>query len=254
MPITAYPQVNQVLNSLLSDFQRILRDDLVGVYLFGSLMAGDFDESISDIDLLVALVHTLDDNTFHALDHMHEQTVQQFPQWNGRIEIAYVSAPALKICSTEPYKIGTISPGEPFHIIDSSEGWLMNWYLVQETGQTLFGKPKTDVIELISKAEYIQVVKEHTLLWHEWLKDAKDKSFLSYAVLTICRGVYTVKHKHPASKIVASAWAKNTYPQWETLIDNALKWRYNPTIDDLTPDEVKPQVEALLVFMTDVLT
>ena len=247
-----YPQVNQLINTLLSDLQIILGDDLVGVYLFGSLMTGDFDESISDIDLLVAITNRLNEDLFHALDGMHKRTVLQFPQWKGRIEIAYISESALKTFRTEPYKIGIISPGEAFHIIDSSEGWLMNWYLVRETGQTLFGKPKTEIIDPIKKADYIQVVKAHTLL-RDWFKEEQDKSFLSYAVLTLCRGIYTVKHQQPASKIKASAWAISSYPQWTTLIENALKWRHNPNIDDLTADDIQPQVEALQAFMIDTL-
>lgn len=219
--------------------------------MFGSLMTGDFDETISDIDLLVAVTNPLDQTSFDALDKMHQHIIQQFPQWEGRLELAYVSTHALKTFRTEPYKIGIISPGEPFHIIDSSEGWLMNWYLVRETGKTLLGKPKTEVIDPITKAEYIQVVKAHTLAWREYLKDKPDKSFLSYAVLTLSRGFYTVVHQNPASKVKAATWAKTTYPQWTTLIENALKWRHDPTADNLTPDDIHPQIEAYLAFVLE---
>jgi predicted nucleotidyltransferase len=249
MQPTPYTHVNNVLNRLLSELQMVLKDKLVGIYLFGSLVAGDFDETISDIDLLVSITHELDQESFDALDKMYLRVTQQYPQWDNRIELAYVSEHALKTFRTESYKIGIVSPGEPFHIIDSSDGWLMNWYLARETGQTLFGQPKEEVISPITKEEYIQTVKTHTIAWREYLKGIDEKPGLSYAVLTLCRGFYTLIHQHPASKVKASTWVKTTYPQWETLIENALKWRHDTTVDDLTPEEIHPTVQEFMEFV-----
>jgi len=49
--VTQYSAVNIVLDVLLKRIQDIIGDRLVGVYLYGSFVAGDFDEKISDIDL-----------------------------------------------------------------------------------------------------------------------------------------------------------------------------------------------------------
>ena len=55
MKQTEYPEVNKVLDKLLINIKDILIDKLVGLYLYGSLVWGDFDESVSDIDLLAAV-------------------------------------------------------------------------------------------------------------------------------------------------------------------------------------------------------
>lgn len=51
---TKYAGVNNVLNFLMDQIKVILTDKLCGIYLFGSLASGDFEENISDIDLMVA--------------------------------------------------------------------------------------------------------------------------------------------------------------------------------------------------------
>ncbi|GAC1422991.1 MAG: hypothetical protein NVS4B1_20310 [Ktedonobacteraceae bacterium] len=49
---TSYADINELLALLLSGMQSILSEKLVGVYLYGSLVTGDFDAETSDIDLL----------------------------------------------------------------------------------------------------------------------------------------------------------------------------------------------------------
>ena len=45
-------EVNALIGELLTGIRGVLGDRLVGLYLYGSLVAGDFDKDISDIDLL----------------------------------------------------------------------------------------------------------------------------------------------------------------------------------------------------------
>ena len=52
MHITPYPDIDALLSRLLDQMQRILDKKLAGLYLYGSLVTGDFDRESSDIDLL----------------------------------------------------------------------------------------------------------------------------------------------------------------------------------------------------------
>ena len=54
---TPYPEANRVLSALWAGAQGILGDELVGVYLYGSLASGEFDPRTSDVDLLVEFSH-----------------------------------------------------------------------------------------------------------------------------------------------------------------------------------------------------
>src|SRR6476469_6699622 len=68
---TPYPDVNEILAMLLSNVRETLQDQLVGMYLFGSLANGDFDE-LSDIDVLVATNTVISKHQFIALKQMHK--------------------------------------------------------------------------------------------------------------------------------------------------------------------------------------
>lgn len=251
MTPTDHEQVNGVLNHLLDQTRIILGERLVGLYLYGSLVTGDFDLDISDIDLLAALTSNLTPAEFDVLDAMHKTTAAQFPEWDNRIEIAYLSLHALKTFKTERSNIGIISPGEPFHIIDAGIDWLMNWYMVQSIGKTLYGVPPQTIIAPTSQAEFVTAVKTHALAWREYIKGVDDsRPYQSYAILTLCRAWYTVTHGAQVSKRKAAEWAAEQLPEEAALIRDALAWRAayrDQNVDPaVTLDETRRFVLAMI--------
>ncbi len=171
MQATPYANVNEILELLLARHQSILGTKLVGFYLYGSLVIGDFDPDISDIDLVAALSSDIDGSEFAALQKMHADFAQQHRAWDGRIEVCYISMAALNTVRSRTSTIANISPGEPFHMRESSREWLSDWYLVRERGVTLFGPPPQEIIEPISKEEFMQTIKAHARGWGEWIND-----------------------------------------------------------------------------------
>jgi hypothetical protein len=118
-----------------------------------------------------------------------------------------------------------ISPGEPFHFKEAGKDRLINWYMVQEQGRTLFGPAPTTLIDPISEQEFIQTVKEHVASWAEWIYDARARPSQAYAILTMCRALYACRHGVQVSKRKAAEWAARELPEWSELIANALLWR-----------------------------
>src|SRR5689334_18419057 len=110
MEPTNYPHINRLLADLLARMQAILGDKLVGLYLYGSLVTGDFDDTVSDIDLLAAITDDLTEPQFSALQAMHHQFVADYPERQDRLEIAYLSLGALQTFKTQSSPIGIISP------------------------------------------------------------------------------------------------------------------------------------------------
>ncbi len=228
MQPTSYPHVNDALNHLLAQLQTILADKFVGLYLYGSLVTGDFDDASSDIDLLTVLTSDLEAREFDALNKMQAAFVLNNPHWENRLEIAYVSLHALETFKTQTSTIGVISPGEPFHLKDAGRDWLMNWYMVREKGATLFGSTPDRIIEAISKAEFIEAVKAYVREWQDWFDEGvKTRPSQAYAILTMCRAMYTVQNGEQVSKKRAAVWAQKELPEWATLIGEALLWRKN---------------------------
>ncbi len=92
MQITPYPDINSFFDTLLFQLNTIFEDRLIGVYLFGSLVWGDFEYGSSDIDLLVVTSSTITNNEFGKLAHMHRELAQTYTHAKeGMTEIMYVS-------------------------------------------------------------------------------------------------------------------------------------------------------------------
>ncbi len=226
---TGYPDINDLLRLLLARLQDIFGQKLVGLYLYGSLVTGDFDQQSSDIDLLAVTATDINQHELEILKRMHDDLVLQYPAWIDRIEIAYLSGEALKTFRSRNSRMAIISPGEPFHPKDAGKDWLMNWYMMRERGITLFGPSLEELIPLISKAEFIQAVQEfHAGDWRGWINETKmmrARKFQAYAILTLCRALYAHTKGEQASKKQAALWAANRFPQWALPINNALVWR-----------------------------
>jgi predicted nucleotidyltransferase len=149
-----------MLDSILTRMRGILGRKLIGFYLYGSLAAGDFDPRISDLDLLAATEILVDEKQFAALEKMHLELMKENPEWDDRLEIAYVPLEYLKNFKTRRSLIANLSPGEPFYLLDAGRDWLLNWYFVRRTGIKLFGKEPQTIIAPVSKQEFIDAVRE----------------------------------------------------------------------------------------------
>ncbi|GAB4547443.1 MAG: hypothetical protein OHK0023_08830 [Anaerolineae bacterium] len=236
--LDSYPHIMTLLDELRTNIQAILKDKLVGFYLYGSLVWGDFDEAHSDLDLLAALTADLSDAEAFAIGEMHATFAQYHPEWHDRIEVQYLSLQGLKTFRTETHRMGNISPGEPFHMIEADRAWLMNWYFVQNYGVTLFGPPPQVILDPISPPEFIAAVREHVDMWREYILAAQEQPpYRSYAILTMCRALYTHQTGEQVSKKQAVAWAIQAFPQWVQLIQRAWAGRSHSTSVDLSYDE-----------------
>lgn len=246
-----YPHINSLLERLLSQMQTILGEKLIGLYLYGSLATGDFDVEISDVDLLAAVESDINQAEFDALKLMQDGIVQKHSEWKDRLEIAYLSLEGLRTFKTHRSPIAIISPGEPFHIKDAGRDWLVNWYMVREKGKVLFGPPPDVIIAPISKEEFIECVKEHVALWHEWINDIVHRGSQAYAILTMCRALYTVRNGEQVSKRRAAAWAEKELPEWVSTIQNAVMWRQVRLDENVNHEATLPETRRFVHFVID---
>jgi predicted nucleotidyltransferase len=92
---TTHTEVNDLIRDLLERLQAVLGPDLVGVYLYGSAAAGDFDVKRSDVDLVVVCTSE-PGNRFPDLERMRRELSLVHRDWNDRIDIIYVSATTLR--------------------------------------------------------------------------------------------------------------------------------------------------------------
>ena len=225
MQETPFPDINRLLESLLSRMRQILQERLVGVYLYGSLTTGDFDPGSSDIDLLAVTSSGVSGAEFEALRAMHLEFSRENPGWEDRVEVAYLSAAALRTFRSVRSPIAVISPGEPFHMSEAGRDWLMNWYVVRENGVALFGPPAESLIAPITREEFAGCVRDYAVDWGDRIGEVPDRKGQAYAILTMCRALHLHRTGETASKRQAALWAQKELPQWSGLIQSALAWR-----------------------------
>jgi predicted nucleotidyltransferase len=242
MNVTPYSEVNQILEQLINQLQAVLGNNLVGLYLCGSLVWGDFDPEISDVDLMAATGLDINKKEFAELNEMQAALIGYYPKFDNRLEIAYISINALRTFKTKTSPIAIISPGEPFHIKEAGADWLINWYLIREKGVTLFGPSPTQLIGPISKEEFVAAVRRQAADWREWIVHTKDsRPYQGYAILTMCRALYACQNGDQASKKQAALWAIQKYPSWAEQIQKALQWRKDYRNQDIDPTKTYPE-------------
>lgn len=253
MALTQFADIDNLLRDLLEKIRENLGDKLKGLYLYGSLVWGDFDFGISDIDLLAITSDDLTQEDYDRLQRMHTAFAESFPDWDNGIEVQYASISGLKSFRSKPSQMAVISPGEPFHVIEAGKDWLTNWYFVQDYGVPLFGPPPNNFIDPISKKDFIQAVHDHVLFWNTHVQQTMhSRPYQSYAVLTLCRSLYTITHKEQVSKRKAADWASTQFPEWADFIRKALYVRSHTSEFGPTDAEKDyPKTEQFVLYVIE---
>lgn len=248
--LSKYSDISVLLDLILSGQRDILGEKLVGLYLYGSMVAGDFDYEISDIDLLAATETVINQKEFAALERMHFEVVRDNPQWEDRIEIQYASLDYLKTFKTQESQIGSISPGEAFHFIEAGRDWLLNWYFVRESSVTLFGASPETIIVPISEQEFIDAVREQAIDCSRNIEKAKhSRPYQAYLIMTVCRALYTVENGKQVSKRCAASWTQKQFPEYFSLIENAFDWRANSRDENVNHEATFNEAKKFVLFI-----
>jgi predicted nucleotidyltransferase len=250
--LSEYPEIGVLLDEILLRMRKLLGEKLAGLYVYGSLVAGDFDYEISDIDLLAATTNLIDENEFAALERMHAGLVEDFPAWDNRIEVAYASLDYLKTFKTKTSKIANTSPGEPLHFLEAGRDWLLNWYFVREHGVKLFGADAGEIIEPVSKREFVEAVREQAEERAANVDKARHwRPYQAYLIMTVCRALYAVKFGEQVSKRRASVWVKERFPEYAALIENAFEWRRKHRDKTVNHEATFAEAKAFIIFVVE---
>lgn len=243
------PRVRALVRELLDELSAALADAIEGVYLFGSLVSGDFDEERSDLDLLVAVTSDVDDEQLRRLREMHDAFSRRHPDWADRIDVSYLSREALGSCKQRESPIVVISRGEPLDRTQTSPGWLMNWHMVRERGVTLLGPPPRTLIASTSESDFVAAVRTHLREMPFRTRKSRTEAFHAHAVLTVCRGLYTCRNGGQASKTTAALWAMQQYPEWADVIREALDHRKGRGGESADGDRAVEPAERAVAFV-----
>lgn len=230
------PEVSDILDALVPAIQEALADNLVGVYLRGSLATGDFIET-SDIDFLGATERPVSEAEGMALIEMHARLAARPNPYADKLEGAYIDRAALR--RFEPGRsFLTVECETPLRWKVHEASWLIERWVLREKGVALLGPDSKTLIDPISPEELRDAVRLRIREWAMWAADPHDPEWLpprshqAYVVETMCRALYALAFGELASKRKASQWAVSALPEpWRTLIEASVATRADATPD-----------------------
>jgi hypothetical protein len=236
---TPYPDVNAVLYVLLSDVQAILGNQFVGMYLYGSLASGDFVPQRSDIDFVVVTDGKLADETLLALEAMHAHIAASGLKWARKLEGSYIPQHMLRRYDPADGPYPYINEGN-FRVGRHGSDWIIQRHTLREQGVVLAGPAPRTLIQAVQPDDLRQGVLGFLREWwapmiHNPDPRLRGSEYQAYAVLTLCRALYTLECGDVVSKSVAARWAQETIDaRWRPLIKQALAWPDEAQLDHLS--------------------
>lgn len=232
-----YPEVREVIDELARDIPNALGENLIALYLTGSLTYGDFDLDSSDIDYLAIMEREISDGERTELTRSHAEIGERHPTWRPRIEGSYVTRSMLSFMTPPPQGRPYFNQGA-FWDPDPGYGneWLINLYAIQESGVLLVGSPPDALIPHVNIDDVRTA--SHRDLFDERIPELDDPDFLpnshheAYVTLTLCRILHRHYNDGIASKRVAATWVQKHYGEpWQSLVARAASWRHGDELN-----------------------
>jgi hypothetical protein len=235
---TAYPEVNTALHALLAGVRSVLGDLMVGLYVHGSLAGGGFEPGRSDVDFCVATAGPLPADLLPALEAMHARLTASGWPWADRLEGSYVPVQALRRYDPVNAHHPALRVDGTFAVDHHGVDWPIQLHVLREHGIALAGPRPATLIDPIAPDDLRRATLGVLHAW--WVPKLDDPTLLrsaeyqAYAILTMCRILYTLEHGTVVSKAHAARWARTRLNGGRApLIANALAWRHGMALDAL---------------------
>lgn len=227
---TPHPAVDSTLHELLVRVKSTLGERFFGLYLYGSLVTGDFDPERSDIDFVVVTHGELPAQMVEMLAAMHIELFASGLPLLQKLEGTYIPLQALRIHNPDDPPRPTMNEGR-FYLARQGSDWVIQRWVLRENQSAIVGPSLVTYIDPVTEADLRLAVWAVLKDW--WAPMLVDPTRLDspgyqpYAVLSICRAIHTLAHGTIVSKEAAGRWASDTVDRrWAGLIEAALVWRH----------------------------
>jgi predicted nucleotidyltransferase len=238
-------QLSALLKELTDCLPNILGPNLVGLYLYGSVTHGGFNPKRSDVDCIVVTERDLSDAQFGKLRAWLARTAEK-NTWTARLQILFVVKQDLFNMDARAclYQFGVLK----------RTGWDGNpiiWRDFLTSGKVLFGpRPESFLPEITPKIFFQALEREIGYLQEEISEKPKSQwrdlpMYRAYAVLTVCRILYSFRKGTIVSKTRAGRLAiKYLSQEWHEIILQALAFND----DGCEPDIPLARIEQFIDF------
>ncbi len=234
IPDRPYPELREVLIVFVNEIAAEINENLVGIYLVGSLALGDFDLD-SDVDFLVVTCRELTESDMGPLQAVQTRVHELAGYPAKHLEGSYISLGDLNDRSTVGKKpLYYFDNGSTtYELATHDNQWHVRWVL-RERGITLAGPKPETLMPPIPIQEMLDEIKATLILIRGFFQEEinhplgfwNSRFGQSFAVLTYCRMLLTLHTGTVQSKKAGMIWAKQFIdPRWVGLLDQAWEER-----------------------------
>jgi hypothetical protein len=158
-------------------------------------------------------------------------------KWQRKLEGAYVPKAIIRRDAPQNPAVPTVNEGH-FYMAPLGSDWVMQRKILRETESALNGPSLRDLIDPVSAEDLRAAVLAIIDNWWEPMLAEQSRlqnpGYQPFAVLSMCRSLYTMRRGELASKTQAAKWALTTLPaEWASLINHALGWGDGDDIESI---------------------
>ena len=206
-----------LLASITKQYSQILTDNLVGIYLHGSIAFGCFNWEGSDIDFIVVVDTPLPREIKLQLLQVLEDLRKQAPPKGFEMSVV-LSKHCKNFVYPTPYELHFSNDflekyqEDPVLICDDKPktdyDLAAHFKVIKSAGITTYGKPINETFGHIPRAAYIDSI-------YKDIKNAKNDVHQNpvYVILNLCRVYAHLKENQVLSKQAGGQWALKNLPQ-----------------------------------------
>jgi streptomycin 3"-adenylyltransferase len=242
--------VRKVLSETLAGIHSILQDNLVGIYLYGSLAMECFNPKSSDIDIiLVARKRLSKEQRKKSVEYLKRVCSK-----DRRIELSIVCRDVVR------------HPEYPIMVDLHFEYWgdifenekdkeiLSNLYTTKKRGFCVWGMPIHDVFSQIPAENHLKSVIEDLVHTRKYLHENPERVGYDpavYWILGSCRILAFIREDRVFSKLEGGQWGLVNLPkEYHGLVKQALAYYQGKKKEHIWNHE---KLEAFADYMTKVI-
>jgi predicted nucleotidyltransferase len=216
------------IEGLVGDFReglhKIIDNELVAAYIFGSAVMEDFEATWSDVDFLVITESQLDGSSLQRLSELHSELAAKF-ELGIRLEGTYAARGQLHPWGFEG-QVAVIQPGGLLNAAVTSEHGPGSLLAIRETGVAIVGEAAKDFLPEIDSETLIRGLHEYLeRLVSQEDAEATEARELAASTLKIARCLHMIAYRRSSLKAEAAHWLARKQPELEPVLEAALAVR-----------------------------
>ena len=253
MPALIPPLIQPLIDAYLNALEP-LRDHFYGIYIYGSIALGAFEEWESDIDIVALTPGEWTEHELGQLACIHKQLVKEH-RLGKRLAPMYVPLRDIGKCHTHlpPYPYASDGKFYPAGYFDLNA---VTWWTIKHKGICLLG-PECSLLPLEVAWEDVLGAMRYNLDTY-WAGKAKKPYLFLFdvwvmnAVATLCRILTAIEEGEIIAKSPAlERWRGRLPVRWRVLIDESWCIRHEPDAPSLygSRNERKRETLAFIEYV-----